>query len=208
MSLVITFFMTLFTVLCCQAQDQVHLLTGEVYEGKIEEVGIDSIRLTQTLNQKKTKEIIIPNFRVSYFQHQNGEQEFIAHDVITLKNKVILAKIVEVTEDDVKYLDAQDNSSEIKSISQNKILSVQFGEGEQKTLYDTIFLIDGETIKGVVVELGIDSVSFKNIKNDNTLDYIANNQVEKIIYKSGYEEVFSFDKIDKGKENKKWWKFW
>ncbi len=192
------------------AQDQVHLQTGKMIAGKVKEIDIDSISMTIQEGKNTTENLKIPKYKIAYIEFENGEQQFMSPDIIRLTNeKVILAKVMEVKEDKIEYLNAQVESSEPETIAKEKVLNVQYGKtGDIEGFYDQILLTNGKTILGVVQEVDVDAIFYLESADTKKNSQIALSEVEEIIFKNGHKQVFAKTDSIEQENNKQWWKFW
>lgn len=192
------------------AQDEVHLQTGKMIEGKVTEIDIDTVILVTQAGKKASENLKIPKYKIAYIAFESGKQQFMAPDIIRLTNeKVILAKVVHVKEDKIEYLNAQNESSELEAIAKEKIVNIQYGKtGNIEGFYDQIVLAGGKTILGEVLEVDIDTLSYKEGLNAKKVNQTALAEVEKIIFRNGHEQVFAQTDSVQQENKKSWWKFW
>jgi len=192
------------------AQDQVHLQTGKKIEGKVTEIDIDTVSMRIREGKNATENLKVPIYKIAYINFENGKQQFIAPDLIRLINeKVILAKVVQVGEEEIEYLDAQAESSDVESVPIKKVLNIQYGKtGDIQGFYDQIILASGKPVLGEVLEVGIDTLSYKEKPDDKKVTQTPLAEVEKVIFKNGYEQVFAHTDSAKQEKKKPWWKLW
>lgn len=191
-------------------QDHVQLQTGKMIEGKVTEIDIDTVSLITQAGRKSSENLKIPKYRIAYIEFENGKQQFMAPDIIRLTNeKVILGKIVSVKEDEVEYLDAQDESSDLEYISKKKLINIQYGKtGDIEGFYDQIVLVGDKTILGEVLEVDVNAISYKEGLDAKKVNQRPLSEVKKVIFKNGHEQVFAQTDSVQQENNKPWWKFW
>ena len=206
----ITFSLLLLSYFGGTAQDEVHLQTGKMIEGKVMEIDIDTVSMTIHSGKKSAETLKIPKYKIAYITFENGKQQFISPDIIRLTNdKVILAKIVEIKEDGVEYMNAQTNSSTLETISKEKILNIQYGKsGDIEGFYDQIILTNGKTILGEVLEVDVNAISYKEKSEEKKINQTSLSEVEKIIFRNGHEQVFAQADSTQQENKKPWWKIW
>ena len=175
------------------AQDRIHLQTGKIIAGKVSEIDIDSINLIIQVGKKPDKNLKIPKYKIAYIKFENGDQQFMAPDIIRLTSeKVILAKVTEVQENKIEYLNAQAESSDPETIAKEKVLNIQYGKtGDIVGFYDQIVLLNGKTILGLVQEVDVDAIFYKKSAVAKQNSQVALSAVEKIIFKNGHKQVFA-----------------
>jgi hypothetical protein len=192
------------------AQDEVHLQTGKTIKGKVTEIDIDTVSVVAQTGKKAAENLKIPKYKIAYIAFENGKQQFMAPDIIRLTNeKVILAKVVHVKEDRIEYLNAQTESSDLESVSKEKIVNIQYGKaGNIEGFYDQIILASGKTILGEVLEVDVDTLSYKEGLNTKKVNQTALSEVEKVIFRNGHEQVFAQTDSVQQENKKPWWKIW
>jgi hypothetical protein len=178
--------------------------------GKVTEIDIDSISMVIQAGKKSTENLKIPKYKIAYIEFENGDQQFIAPDIIRLTNeKVVLAKVIDIREDKIEYLNAQAESSDLETIAKEKVLNIQYGKtGDIQGFYDQIVLTNGKTILGEVLEIDVDVISYKERDEVKKNSQIALSEIEEIIFKNGQKQVFLQTDSIQQENDKPWWKFW
>jgi len=178
-----------FSISTCFGQDKIRFYKGEVLEVKITEVGTDSISYLTKAGKKHETQHTISNQNVSYLEYANGDQHFIPRDIINLVKKAKLAKILEVGEEFVTYIDILDkyyNKPKVYSIKE--IVSITFSNGEILRFFDAIYPLSDELILGQIIEVDVNKILYTNTENIKAeLDL---SMVEKIIFKNGTKQEF------------------
>ena len=203
---------SLFSIYCFGgwAQDQVHLQTGKMVAGKITEVDIDSINIVIQAGKKTNENLKIPKYKIAYIKFENGDKQFMAPDIIRLTNgKVTLAKVTDVKDNEIEYLNAQTETSTPETIAKEKVLNIQYGKtGNTEGFYDQIILTNGKTILGLVQEVDVEAILYKENAASEKNSQVSLSEVEEIIFKNGYKQVFAQTDSIQQENNKRWWKFW
>ncbi len=171
-------------------QDKLYLFNHKVVQGKVIEIGIDSIVLEAP--KAKAKTYSMANTKVNYILLENGEKYFVPHDMISLTNgNVISADIQDTSQASIRYYDLKSKSGRIEKVSTQKVLSITFRRGDEVYYYDRVNLRNGKIIAAEVLEVKDHEIVYKAAGKKKAAHTLPVDEISDIWFKNGYRQPFA-----------------